>query len=89
MTILMINRVKAGTRPEDLQHVIPPHVEWLRQRMAEGKVLQAGKWGDIGGMWVLEAGSIEEARALVEQDPLISSGLTTYELAEFFPLSPK
>jgi uncharacterized protein YciI len=40
-------------------------------------------------MWVLEAGSIEEARALVEQDPLISSGLTTYELAEFFPLSPK
>ncbi|MEJ2255072.1 MAG: YciI family protein [Nitrospirota bacterium] len=68
---------------------MPPHVEWLRQRMAEGKVLQAGKWGDIGGMWVLEAGSIEEARALVEQDPLISSGLTTYELAEFFPLSPK
>ena len=89
MNILMINRVKAGTRAEDLQKVVPPHVDWLKQRMTEGKVLEAGKWGDIGGMWLFEAASLEEARALAEQDPLISSGLTTYELAEFFPLSPR
>jgi hypothetical protein len=46
---------------------------------------QAGKWGRIGGMAVISARDIAEATGIINQDPLIKSGLVTLEIDEFLP----
>jgi uncharacterized protein YciI len=47
--------------------------------------MQAGKWGDNGGMIVVKAESREEADKVVNQDPLVLADLITFETAELHP----
>ncbi len=47
--------------------------------------MQAGKWGDHGGMIVIKAGTREEADRVVDQDPLVEEGLITFETAQLHP----
>lgn len=86
MYVVLVNRTKPDVDRGRMENLIPPHIEWLKGKIKEGLVLQAGKWGDIGGMWILRAGSVEEAREAVREDPLLGSGLVTYEMAEYFPM---
>jgi uncharacterized protein YciI len=44
--------------------------------------VQAGKWGDHGGMIIVKAEGREEADKVVHQDPLALAGLITFETAE-------
>jgi uncharacterized protein len=59
------------------------HAEYWAGVMPAGKVVFYGPVTDGSGAWglaVLEADSEAEARALVEADPAISSGMGTYEI---------
>ncbi len=47
--------------------------------------MQAGKWGDNGGMIVVKAESREEVDRVVNQDPLVLADLITFETAELHP----
>jgi uncharacterized protein YciI len=47
--------------------------------------VQAGKWGDNGGMIVVKAESRGEADKIVNEDPLVEAGLITFETAELHP----
>jgi uncharacterized protein YciI len=87
MLFLVVDRVRPGVGPEELERVIPPHIEWLKEMMAGGVVVQAGKWGDLGGAYVVRAEGLREAEALVEGDPLLASGLVTWDVAEFWPMA--
>jgi hypothetical protein len=86
MYIVLVNRIRQGVGQGQVGDFIPPHIEWLKGKIQEGFVLQAGRWGDIGGMWLLRARSVEEAGEAVKEDPLLGSGLVTYEMAEYFPM---
>ncbi len=50
-----------------------------------GVLVQAGKWGDNGGMIVVKAESREEVDRVVNQDPLVLADLITFETAELHP----
>ena len=86
MIFLFVNRVRPEVSPEALAAVIPAHARWIDEQLAAGTVAQAGKWGEIGGAVFYRADSLEQAEALAAEDPLVSSGLITNEIARFWPL---
>lgn len=72
-----------------------PEVEKLQaahlaniQRLAqEGKLILAGPFtdgGDLRGMFVFQVGSIEEARALAESDPMVKAGRLKLDLHPWY-----
>jgi uncharacterized protein YciI len=56
-----------------------------KKQLAAGVLVQAGKWGDNGGMIVIKAESREEADRVVNQDPLVLADLIIFETAEHHP----
>jgi len=69
-----------GTSPD--RQGDPLHREWAKQQLAAGVLVQAGKWGDHGGMIVVRAETREEADKVVNQDPARQAGLITFETAQ-------
>lgn len=61
------------------------HYSYLRAATDDGQVLLAGRTLDMGGpaFVVFEARSEEEARAFMENDPFISSGMMRPHLHPF------
>ncbi len=86
MYFLAVNKVKQNVEPAKIGAVIPPHVQWLKECVAEGTVVQAGKWGDSGGISIVRADSLTDAMEILKNDPLVQSGLITFETAELHPL---
>jgi uncharacterized protein YciI len=56
--------------------VRPDHLAYLQSLLEEGTVVLAGPVGDgSGAMMVLRAGSEEEARRVVQDDPYTAAGV--------------
>jgi uncharacterized protein len=85
MYFMSINKIKPDADRTLLNKVIPEHREWAKQQLEAGVLLQAGKWGDRGGMIVVRADSMAEAEKVVDQDPFVKAGLITFETAELQP----
>jgi uncharacterized protein YciI len=85
MYFMSINTFKSGADPAQINKTIPLHREWAKQQLAAGVLVQAGKWGDRGGMIIIKAQTREEADRVVDQDPLVLAGLITFETAELHP----
>ncbi|ERT05529.1 YCII-related domain protein [Lyngbya aestuarii BL J] len=63
---------------------VPAHVAYVKALIAKGHKAKTGYWGKRGGgMLLFEAASKEEAKAIVEQDPLVQNGCVSYELLEW------
>jgi uncharacterized protein len=61
--------------------VVDLHAEHLAQLDGAGKLVLAGPIPErAGGLIVLRAASLEEARAIAEEDPLVRGGFQTYEV---------
>lgn len=67
------------------------HLERMEPLDKAGKVLLAGPLTDgAGSLIVIEADSVEEARAFVEQDPYVTQGVfARYEIHPFTRVFPK
>lgn len=85
MYFLAINKARPDADPKAIVEVVPAHKEWVKQGIDAGKIVQAGKWGDAGGVVVVKAAGIEEGQVLLEGDPLHRSGLFTLEVHGFHP----
>jgi len=60
------------------------HMNYVRQLIEQGHQAKTGYWGELGGgMLVFHADSLEEAKSIVAQDPLIIHNCVTYELHEW------
>jgi hypothetical protein len=88
MYFLTVNRIKPGADPGELRRLLPSHFQWIDRGISEGWVVQAGKWGDRGGIVILRAEDAAGARGLLMEDPLIGSGLVSYEVDVLYPHSP-
>ena len=88
MFFLSTNEVKPNAVPENFKEVIEDHIVWINRKIAEGVVLQAGKWGETRGMVLVKAENLEEARAILQDDPLIASGAVDYILDEYYSNVP-
>lgn len=80
--------------PEKNRAVRPEHLRYVEALWREGKVLEAGPFPDgWGGMVVYEAETEEQARAMAQADPAVTSGARTLVLHPYrplsFPLSPE
>lgn len=85
MYFLSINRKLEGVTEDDIHKVIKEHIEWTRAAIKEGWMLQAGKWGDVGGMAMVKAEGLDEAISFLNQDPLVTNSLVEYETHRLFP----
>jgi len=65
------------------QHV-PAHKAYVQRLIEADHQARTGYWAaKRGGMMIFTAASLEEAQAIVEQDPLIAHGCVEYELHEW------
>ena len=66
------------------------HLDRMEPLDKAGKVLLAGPLTDgAGSLIVIEAGSLEEAQAFVEQDPYVTQGVfARYEVHPFMQVFP-
>lgn len=63
---------------------VPAHKDFVKDLIAKGHNARTGYWGCRGGgMMVFEAASMDEAQAIVAQDPLIQNGCVHYKLYEW------
>ncbi len=81
MYFMSINKFKPGADQALINKTIPIHREWSKQQLAKGVLVQAGKWGDRGGMIIIKAETREEADKVVNQDPFVQADLIEFETA--------
>lgn len=63
------------------EELISGHVAHLRELDRLGHLVMCGPFSDYkGGMIVIEADTIEQARQIAERDPFVKSGAENYEL---------
>lgn len=82
MYFMSVNKFKPDADLSRVNKTLAAHREWVKQQIAKGNIVQAGKWGEKGGMIVVKAGSREEADVIVNGDPLVQAGLIAFETAE-------
>jgi uncharacterized protein len=64
--------------------VVDQHAAHLAELDRQGKLVLAGPLlSHFRGMIILKVGSLDEAKAIVEADPMITGGFESYELAEW------
>ncbi len=85
MYFLLINKIRMDANPAALSKVISEHVRWTKEQISASKIAQAGKWGDSGGMVIIRAQDLSEAQNILNEDPLVKSGLITFEIARSYP----
>lgn len=62
----------------------PSHLDYLNARVADGSIHLRGRFPDgTGGLTIYKAETLEEARALAEGDPFISSGARKVDVHEW------
>ncbi|HEY8425899.1 MAG TPA: YciI family protein [Limnochordales bacterium] len=73
--------------PEANKRLRPAHLEYISRLHREGKVVMAGPFGDgSGGMVIYRVDSVDEARRLVLDDPVVSGGARRFTLLPWTPL---
>jgi len=76
--------VLAMRNPAFDEAVIAPHLAFLDDLRAAGKLEMTGGFGDgTGGAYLLNAGSLAEAQAIVAADPLTTSGSSAVTVHEW------
>lgn len=88
MYFMSINKFKPDADRAQINKVILAHREWAKQQLTAGALVQAGKWGERGGMIIIRAESMAEAEKIVDQDPLALAGLITFETAQLHAAVP-
>lgn len=70
-------------KPTFDQHV-PAHKAYVQDLIEKGHQARSGYWAQRGGgMLLFEAASMDEAKTIVAQDPLVQNGCVNYQLYEW------
>ena len=63
---------------------VPAHKAYVEELIAKGHKAKSGYWHRRGGgMLLFEAESMEEARAIVAQDPLVKNACVKYDVYQW------
>jgi len=76
---------KAVAPQEEMLALMADHLEYMNRLESEGKLFASGPFIRQGvlvgdGLTILKTDTPEEARTLMEEEPLIKRGLRTFEL---------
>lgn len=72
---------------EEVKAIQKGHMENIRRMGATGKLLIAGPFvddGDLRGMFIFRVDTLEEAKALADQDPAVKAGRLVLEWHPWF-----
>ncbi len=76
--------------PQDVQAVLPRHLEYQREMEESGNLALAGPLSDQtgeemsgGGLIIYRATSMDDARAIADNDPMHKAGARTYTLRKW------
>lgn len=65
------------------QHV-SAHKAYVQELIAKGHQARSGYWAQRGGgMMLFEAASMNDAKVIVAQDPLVQNGCVNYQVYEW------
>jgi len=68
------------------QQGLGPHAAYMQQLMDEGRLFAGGRYMNAdGGMAIVTAAGIDEARAMLAADPAVASGVFVAELRHWRP----
>jgi uncharacterized protein len=68
------------------QQGLGSHGAYMQRLQDEGRLFAGGGYvGEDGGMAIVSAASLEEARAMLAADPAITSGIFVAELRQWLP----
>jgi uncharacterized protein YciI len=63
---------------------VPAHKAYIQDLIAKGHRAKSGYWAERGGgMLLFEAASLDEANAIVAQDPLVQNQCVKYKIHEW------
>ncbi len=63
----------------------PAHVDWLKQGVADGRLLVAGRKVPVTGGFFMARGSLDEVQAWAATDPFATAGAADYAVIEVAP----
>lgn len=70
--------------PEVVEQTRPAHLEFLKDEIAAGRLLLAGRQSDgSGGMLITSDLDAADVDAMVARDPYTRAGVATYERTSF------
>ena len=70
--------------PEKSAEYRPQHLDYLEQKKSEGNIFAYGRFADgAGGLVIYKAESLDEARAMAEQDPYVVNKARGLEIHEW------
>tara|TARA_Y100001970_G_C14256467_1_gene875858 strand:- start:7950 stop:8246 length:297 start_codon:yes stop_codon:yes gene_type:complete len=73
--------------------IINQHISWVKSLKSSGYQIESGflidseKNPGAGGLLIFEASNFNEARLLVEQDPMIKNKLVTWTIHEWIDIT--
>ena len=87
--VLVIETAKQGVNPQKIMAVIPEEIRATAKLYLDGKIQQWYSRGDAKGVvFVVDAKTEEEARALMETLPLAKEQLMDHQYIPVGPLMP-
>ncbi|PVX29796.1 YciI family protein [Sphingomonas pokkalii] len=63
----------------------PAHVDWLKQGVADGRLLVAGRKLPVTGGFFMARGTLEEVQTWAAGDPFATAGAAEYDFVEVAP----
>jgi len=77
--------LRRNAKPRDQFTVtLDQHLVWMKQQHEAGRILFSGPTPDRStGIYVIRAGSRDEAERIAASDPFTAAGCTTFELIEW------
>ncbi len=79
--------------PEKRNVYLAQHKSWINALQLSGKKIKSGylankeKEPGGGGLLVIEANNFEEAKLIIEEDPMIKNNLVSWKLQEWIPVT--
>ncbi len=78
----------AGDMSEGEQAVMGEHAAYWTKLFERGRVVVFGAVLEPAGVWglaLVEADSVDEVRAMAEDDPAVKTGTCTFEIGQMLP----
>jgi hypothetical protein len=88
MKVIAIGSLVKTITPEQLQQIMPKEVPATLKHYLDGKIEQFWFRDKAGPVFLMNAESVEQAKAELGTLPLVAANLMTYELMPVTPLSP-
>lgn len=89
MKVIAIGNITKPLTPEQRQQIMPSEVPATLKLYLDGKIEQFWFRQDKPGViFLMNAESLDQARATVEALPLVTGGYASYELMQVGPLAP-